>query len=268
MAGYPQRQLSSRLPQPEQATLRADDDPGDARSDTGDTLDEHTSSAHLCGPGVPLSVARRWTDLAGQQGREPGRARGRAARGGHRSPRVPSETSDQEPLDDGGSCVARQFTAPIHDPSSLQELRAAIAGARSPRARRIAGGVRAGPAPVQGTPGGGRGGRAAPAPDRPAQPPRGPVCRGRLRLPEGPGAGPPQRHSRRGTRSANGPPRDRRALAGPGRGPRGGPRCGQRHLPDLQPRRLTPSDRARARPRSDSPPTWRGGPTTSAYAGC
>ena len=104
----------------------ADDDPGDARSDTGDTLDEHTSSAHLGGPGVPLSVARRWTDLAGQQGREHGRARSRAARGGHGRARVPSETSDQEPLDDGGLFVARQFTAPIHDPGSLQELRAAI----------------------------------------------------------------------------------------------------------------------------------------------
>ncbi len=42
------------------------------------------------------------------------------------APRVPSETSDQEPLDDGGLSVARQFTAPIHDPGSLQELRAAI----------------------------------------------------------------------------------------------------------------------------------------------
>jgi len=41
-------------------------------------------------------------------------------------PRDPGEILDQDPIEDGGFGIASQFTAPIHDPSSLIELREAI----------------------------------------------------------------------------------------------------------------------------------------------
>ena len=40
--------------------------------------------------------------------------------------RNPGEILAQDPIEDGGFAIASQFTAPIHDPGSLRELREAI----------------------------------------------------------------------------------------------------------------------------------------------
>jgi FG-GAP-like repeat/ASPIC and UnbV len=42
------------------------------------------------------------------------------------TPRDPKEVLDQDPIEDGGFGIANQFMPPIHDPSSLRELREAI----------------------------------------------------------------------------------------------------------------------------------------------